>query len=170
MVKNYNRIGKILMEFEVLYYRAWCRETDNIKYALQATLLVRHPETNQLYINYDPQIPAMVREATCMNRMDLEVPAVAKNLLRRIDGLKTTKVCARNELHGAPGLMGMLQEKLETLLDDYEKAKESIPVIFMPLMKVHIKQVDRAIRHGLIFTTWSSLNHKVALIYRGTSA
>ena len=80
------------MEFEVLYYRAWCRETDNIKYGLQATLLVRHPETKQLYINYDPQIPAMVREATCMLKMGLEVPEVATNLLRKIADLKNTKV------------------------------------------------------------------------------
>lgn len=80
------------MEFEVLYYRAWCRETDNIKYALQATLLVRHPETKQIYINYDPQIPAMVREASCMIRMGLDVPEVATNLLRKIDDIKMTKV------------------------------------------------------------------------------
>uniref|UniRef100_F6PHB9 AAA+ ATPase domain-containing protein n=1 Tax=Ciona intestinalis TaxID=7719 RepID=F6PHB9_CIOIN len=145
LVKNYNRMGKILMEFEVLYYRAWCRETDNIKYALQqqATLLVRHPETKQLHINYDPQVPAMVREALCMNKMDLEVPEVATNLLRKIDDLKNTK------------------ETLETLLGDYDKAKESIPSIFMPLMKQHLHQVDRAIRNGLVFITWSSLNHKL---------
>ncbi|XP_078482966.1 dynein axonemal heavy chain 8 [Ciona intestinalis] len=143
LVKNYNRVGKILMEFEVLYYRAWCRETDNIKYALQATLLVRHPETKQLHINYDPQVPAMVREALCMNKMDLEVPEVATNLLRKIDNLKNTK------------------ETLETLLGDYDKAKESIPSIFMPLMKQHLHQVDRAIRNGLVFITWSSLNHKL---------
>ena len=100
VVRNYNKMGKILMEFEVLYHRAWCRETDNIKYALQATLLVRHPETKQLFINYDPQIPAMVREATCMIRMGLEVPEVASNLLRKIDNLKQTKVSTVLVVHG----------------------------------------------------------------------
>uniref|UniRef100_H2YUI8 AAA+ ATPase domain-containing protein n=1 Tax=Ciona savignyi TaxID=51511 RepID=H2YUI8_CIOSA len=143
LVKNYNRMGKILMEFEVLYYRAWCRETDNIKYALQATLLVRHPETKQLHINYDPQVPAMVRESLCMNKMGLEVPEVATNLLHKIDDLKHTK------------------ETLEMLLEDYDKAMESIPSIFMPLMKQHLHQVDRAVRNGLVFITWSSLNHKL---------
>ena len=46
-------------------------------------------------------------------------------------------------------------------MNDYNKAKESIPFIVSQLMKPHIKQVDRAIRHGLIFTTWNSLNHQL---------
>jgi len=46
-------------------------------------------------------------------------------------------------------------------LSEYNQAKESIPSIVQQLMKPHTKEVDRAIRHGLIFTTWSSLNHKL---------
>jgi len=34
----------------------------------------------------------MVREATCMIRMGLEVPEVATNLLRKIGDLKNSKV------------------------------------------------------------------------------
>lgn len=28
-------MGKILVEFEVIYHWAWCRETENIRFALQ---------------------------------------------------------------------------------------------------------------------------------------
>ena len=54
-----------------------------------------------------------------------------------------------------------VQETLENILSEYNQAKESIPSIVQQLMKPHTKKVDRAIRHGLIFTTWSSLNHKL---------
>ncbi|XP_077975281.1 dynein axonemal heavy chain 8-like [Styela clava] len=141
IVKSYNRMGKILMEFEVLFHRAWCRSTENIKYALQATLLVRHPESKQIFINYDPQIPEMVREAQCFRKMEMDVPEVTNNLLRKQAALKRTK------------------ERLECMLNDYDGAKEKIPTIFQPLMKQHLKKVDAAIRQGLVFTTWSSLNH-----------
>ena len=46
-------------------------------------------------------------------------------------------------------------------MNDYNNAKDGIPSIVLPLMKPHTKQVDRAVRHGLIFTTWSSLNHQL---------
>lgn len=55
-------------------------------------MLVRHPETKQLYINYDPKIPEMLRETQVMQKMDLEVPHVALNLLRKQNALKKTKV------------------------------------------------------------------------------
>lgn len=55
----------------------------------------------------------------------------------------------------------MLQEQLEYILIEFDTSMKKIPQIFMPLMKQHIKQVDAAIRNGLIFITWSSLNHDV---------
>ena len=50
------------------------------KSGLSASLLVSHPETKELYVNFDPQILTMLRETECMTRLGLEIPATAKNL------------------------------------------------------------------------------------------
>lgn len=45
---------------------------------LQASLLIRHPETRQLLVNFDPMIYQVIRESECMLKLDLEVPEAAK--------------------------------------------------------------------------------------------
>ena len=55
---------------------------------LQASLFVRHPETQQIYLNFDPQILTLMRESECMARMGLEVPPNAQLLRARQHTLK----------------------------------------------------------------------------------
>uniref|UniRef100_H0ZEC1 Dynein axonemal heavy chain 5 n=1 Tax=Taeniopygia guttata TaxID=59729 RepID=H0ZEC1_TAEGU len=45
VIKNYNKMAAVLLEFELIYHRAWCRFADQARNALCASLLVRHPET-----------------------------------------------------------------------------------------------------------------------------
>ena len=47
------------------------------KTGLAASLLVRHPETKELYVNFDPQILGLIRETECLARLGLEIPPVA---------------------------------------------------------------------------------------------
>uniref|UniRef100_A0A8C4K5I7 Dynein heavy chain 5, axonemal-like n=1 Tax=Dromaius novaehollandiae TaxID=8790 RepID=A0A8C4K5I7_DRONO len=51
VVKSYNKMAAVLLEFELLYHRAWCRFADQARNALCASLLFRHPETkvNRIY-------------------------------------------------------------------------------------------------------------------------
>lgn len=51
VIKNYNKMATVLLEFELVYYRAWCRFADQARNALCASLLVRNPETkvNMIY-------------------------------------------------------------------------------------------------------------------------
>uniref|UniRef100_A0A672TUF5 Dynein axonemal heavy chain 5 n=1 Tax=Strigops habroptila TaxID=2489341 RepID=A0A672TUF5_STRHB len=44
-VKSYNKMAAVLLEFELIYHRAWCRFADEARNALRASLLVRHLET-----------------------------------------------------------------------------------------------------------------------------
>ena len=50
------------------------------KSGLAASLLVKHPETQELYVNFDPQILSLIRETECMARLGLEIPPAAKVL------------------------------------------------------------------------------------------
>uniref|UniRef100_A0A8C3PI70 Uncharacterized protein n=2 Tax=Charadriiformes TaxID=8906 RepID=A0A8C3PI70_9CHAR len=51
VVKSYNEMAAVLLEFELIYHRAWCMFADQARNALCASLLVRHPETkvNMIY-------------------------------------------------------------------------------------------------------------------------
>lgn len=59
-----------------------------VKSGLQSSLLVRHHETKELFVNFDPQILTLIREAECMARLNLEVPASAIDLRAKQNSLK----------------------------------------------------------------------------------
>ena len=50
------------------------------KSGLQASLLVRHPETKELYVNFDFQIFTMIKETNHMSQLGLEIPSIAKTM------------------------------------------------------------------------------------------
>ena len=43
-------------------------------------MLVKHPETHDLYVNFDPQILTLIRETEWMIKLGLDIPPVAKGL------------------------------------------------------------------------------------------
>uniref|UniRef100_A0A668AV41 Dynein axonemal heavy chain 5 n=1 Tax=Myripristis murdjan TaxID=586833 RepID=A0A668AV41_9TELE len=94
IIKNYNRVARVLLEFEMLYHHGWMkqvRERGNIVLAqvgLQASLLVRSPETGELFVNFDPEILSQIRETDCMTRMGLEIPTFAALLQQKQGTLK----------------------------------------------------------------------------------
>lgn len=45
VVKSYNKMAAVLLEYELLYHRVWCKSADQVRNGLHASLLVRHPET-----------------------------------------------------------------------------------------------------------------------------
>ena len=76
------------------------------KSGLQASLLVRHPETKELYVNFDPQILTLIRETECMVRLGLEIPFSAQTLLQKRHSLKKNYnrlQVLRETLEGARG-------------------------------------------------------------------
>ncbi|XP_019624088.1 PREDICTED: dynein heavy chain 8, axonemal-like [Branchiostoma belcheri] len=139
-IKTYNRLASVLMEFEMLYHRGWLKQVDLIKTGLLATVLVRHPKTGELLVNFDPLLYQLIREAMCMQKLGLEVPESARSVVLQQRELKANHC------------------NLQSLLDENAAIRAKIPNIFLPLLSTTTRKVDRAIAPGLIQLTWSSLN------------
>ncbi|XP_071957897.1 dynein axonemal heavy chain 5-like isoform X2 [Antedon mediterranea] len=140
IIRNFNKLAKVLMEFEVLYHRAWLRQVEAVKSGLNASLLVRHPENNELYANFDPQILTLIRETECMTRLGLDIPIAAKAMRQKQGYFK--------DLHG----------KIEMLLLENKRVRGKIHQVFESLMMPHINKLDAVIEPGLSMLTWTSLN------------
>ncbi|KAI4895809.1 hypothetical protein NFI96_021985 [Prochilodus magdalenae] len=139
VVRMYNRTASAFVEYEILYHTAWKRDVSQLQYALQATLLVRHPDTRKLLVNFDPKINETVREVKCMLKMGLEVTEQALHLVKTERSMKATQI------------------RLETSLSNYEAALQKIPAEFYNLMAPKIKNVESVLCRGLVYLNWSSL-------------
>ncbi|KAI0211059.1 Dynein heavy chain 8, axonemal [Lamellibrachia satsuma] len=140
VVKHYNKVAQVLIEYEMLYYRAWKESVQATKQALRVPLLVRHPETKELLVNFDHLIYEVIKEAECMRKLRLDIPEFAKMLCLLRRKLKADH-CT-----------------LKSLLDDNHTIRAKTPTIFMSLMTPILKRIDATIRPGLTSLTWSSMN------------
>ncbi|XP_043531467.1 dynein axonemal heavy chain 8-like [Chiloscyllium plagiosum] len=139
IVRKYNKIAYVLVKFETLYHKAWIKEISAIAYMLQSTLLIRDPETGKLYSNFDHRILEILRESKCMLKMGLEVPEIAKRLLKIENTLKSN--C----------------NNLESALHAFETVRQGIPSEFIALMTPKVNKIESILRQGVTLLNWSSL-------------
>ncbi|NWQ86048.1 DYH5 protein, partial [Burhinus bistriatus] len=140
IIRNYNKVAKALVEFEVIYHKGWLQQVELTKRGLQASLLVKAPETGELFVNFDPQILTLIRETDCMAHMCLPVPPFASVIQQKRDWYK--KIA--NNLH--------------MMLAEYKRIKLKIQHPVEQLMAPRLANVDDAIQPGLMLLTWTSLN------------
>uniref|UniRef100_A0A8C4TXL7 Dynein axonemal heavy chain 5 n=1 Tax=Falco tinnunculus TaxID=100819 RepID=A0A8C4TXL7_FALTI len=82
IIRNYNKVAKVLMKFEVIYHRGWLQQVNQL-------ILVRiSPETGELLVNFDPEILSLIRETDCMAHMCLEIPESASVIQQKRDWYK----------------------------------------------------------------------------------
>ncbi|XP_056299693.1 dynein axonemal heavy chain 5 isoform X1 [Pseudoliparis swirei] len=140
IIKNFNRVARVLLEFEILYHHSWMKKMEDARVGLQASLLVRSPETGELFVNLDPEILTQIREANCMTRMNLEIPPFAAVLRQKQDTLKKNN------------------NKLQLMLSENIRVRSKIQCAFEQLAMPHVAKVDEAIQPGLTSINWTSLN------------
>ncbi|CAH1798803.1 unnamed protein product, partial [Owenia fusiformis] len=140
IVRNYNKMAAVLMEFEMLYHRGWFRAVDAAKSGLNASLLVKHPETKEIFVNFDPQILELIQEAKHLKRLNLEIPETAVIICVKEDQIKTTYV------------------GLTELLKEYNRILDTVPPLLMPLMDPYKNRILEAMKPGLTSLSWTSLN------------
>ena len=77
-IKHYNRLARVLVEYELIFLQMWTKEIGVAKASLNSTVLVRHPDTRELLVNLDPKINEVLREIEVLSKMGLELPSQAK--------------------------------------------------------------------------------------------
>ncbi|XP_038567842.1 dynein heavy chain 5, axonemal [Micropterus salmoides] len=140
IIRNFNRVARVLLEFEMLYHHTWMKKMEDARVGLQASLLVRSPETGELFVNFDPEILTQIREANCMTRMSLEIPPFAALLQQKQDSLKKN------------------YNRLQLMLSENTRVRAKIQTAFEQLAMPHVAKVDEAIQPGLTSLNWTSLN------------
>uniref|UniRef100_UPI00398E4471 dynein axonemal heavy chain 8-like isoform X2 n=2 Tax=Pristiophorus japonicus TaxID=55135 RepID=UPI00398E4471 len=139
IVRKYNKIAHALVKFELLYHKVWTKEISSMRYMLQSTLLIRDTDTGKMYSNFDHRIAEILRETKCMLKMELEVPEIAKRLLKIENMLITNCNC------------------LESVLQTFESVCKGIPSEFVALITPKIKKIESVLRQGVTLLNWSSL-------------
>ncbi|XP_077383165.1 dynein axonemal heavy chain 5 isoform X2 [Festucalex cinctus] len=140
IIKNYNRVAAVLIEYEILYHQSWMKKVEDARPGLQASLLVRSTETGELFVNFDPEIMKQIREANCMSRNKLEVPPFAALLQRKQETLKKNF------------------NNLQFMLSENARVRGKIQSAFEQLAMPHVTKVDEAIQPGLTSLNWTSMN------------
>ena len=147
IVTLHDKFGRLVLEWAQINYQNWFKNVDKkVQIALRAPLLIRDPE-KKFYVNYDPEIDKILREAKYFDRIGTQfdaadvykLPQGAKDLLRRKDSIKASRL------------------KMEQLIKTYDEQRARIPPIFQPLMEGHIHEVQQKIKKGLIYICWNSL-------------
>ena len=139
-VKTYNRVAAALVEFEALWHRAWVKSVDGARQGLSATLLVRHPETGALLVNFDRDVAQLLRETRCLLAMGIEVPEAARMVLLQEDKFK--------RVHG----------QLAHIIKEYNRIMDGVLPVARPLLRPQLEDLDRRLSAGLTTLTWTSLN------------
>lgn len=140
IIKTYNKVAQTLVAFEYLWHEAWRNSVDTAKAGLNATLLVRDPRTKRIYVNFDPDILQLIREAKCMRRMNIEIPQ--NSYLVMLQELKF-KAC---------------RDSLLYMLNEYYRVTGRVLPITQDLLRPHLQDLELKIRPGLLLLLWTSLS------------
>ena len=134
-IRNYNKLARALIEFELLWYRSWFNVVEQAKTGLQATLLVTDAE-GLLFVNFDPQINQLIKESKQLQRLGLEVPEGVRNVCM--------KEMYYKNLHS--GLQNILIKKKQIV--------ERLIVILRKALAPHVEALNKTLQPGLTSLTW----------------
>jgi dynein heavy chain len=129
-----------LITFETLWYEEWCKAVRTARDGLLATLLVRHPTTGELIVNFDDYLFMLIREVHCLERMGFAIPDAASSVYNQQERLK------------------MYSENLKYIVKEYYRIINMQDDIYKKLMKPMIDRVNAIVELGTNSLSWMSLN------------
>jgi dynein heavy chain len=139
-VKHYNKLARALIEFETLWFQAWQKSTQAAKRGLRARLIVTHPHTNELRVNFDQGVMELIRESKHLQLMGFKIPNSAKIVLMLEDKLK--------------GYYNQLSHALEV----YSRVVRMVSPVVRSLLKPHLQDLMHTLSPALTSMNWTSMN------------
>eukprot|EP00768_Dysnectes_brevis_P002834 gnl/Dysnectes_brevis/2072_a2396_807.p1 GENE.gnl/Dysnectes_brevis/2072_a2396_807~~gnl/Dysnectes_brevis/2072_a2396_807.p1 ORF type:complete len:4631 (+),score=1942.19 gnl/Dysnectes_brevis/2072_a2396_807:116-13894(+) len=140
VVRMFNRLSSTLQEFEEVWYNGWTSAVSSARHGLQATLLVRHPKTGKLYVNFDRSIVQLCREAHHLSRLGLAVPETARAVTMHEEQLLKHR------------------DDLALMLEDAAQAELSVHPVAKDAMEPLLARLRRRLAPGLRTLCWTSMN------------
>lgn len=143
-----------LVEFETLWHGQWVASVDAARAGLSSTLIVRHPETGALLVNFDRDVAQLLRETRCLQSMGVPVPEAARMVLLQEDKFKR------------------VHSQLTHVIKEHDRIMASVLPVAFPLLRPHLEDLEKRILPGITTLTWTSLNIDTYLqrIYAGLGA
>jgi dynein heavy chain len=118
----------------------WVEGVSNAYTGLQASVLVRDPESKEIKSNFDPKIYELLQETRKMFELKLELPEIAHTL---------TIIEPRLKKH---------QAFVAQMIGDYKSSVASIPEKVSALLTPALRKVDAVMEVGLSSLSWTSVN------------
>mmetsp|Transcript_11859 Transcript_11859/g.17623 ORF Transcript_11859/g.17623 Transcript_11859/m.17623 type:complete len:4548 (-) Transcript_11859:28-13671(-) len=140
IIKLYNKLAVALVQFDGLWYQRWIEAMKTARDGLHATLLVRHPETGRIHVNFDNTLMRLIREVHCLERMGYAIPDSARSVANLEHRLRE------------------YSENLKFMVKEYYRITESPNSVFKVLLRPMLARVERALEPGLRSLTWISLS------------
>ena len=140
IVRRYNKVSRTLIAFEYVWYEAWCLSIEEAKAGLQATLIIKHPDTGRYFVNFDKDIIQLISEAKCLVKLGFNIPSAAKTILLQEGEFKS------------------YYDNLKHMLSEYERVLSSINPVTAQLLIPHVQTVDLTLQPGLTSLSWTSIN------------
>eukprot|EP00756_Hemistasia_phaeocysticola_P023814 Hpha_TRINITY_DN15915_c5_g14::TRINITY_DN15915_c5_g14_i1::g.73298::m.73298/K10408/DNAH; dynein heavy chain, axonemal len=141
IIKNYNRVARTFVTFEIRWLEAWRGESvRRAKSGLQATLLVCDKASTRVYVNFDKEVLQLIREVGALQRMGLKVPEEAVPIYSQRYALLRAN------------------EELQFIVHRYYALIDSIDPLHCEIVVPHINRLNAAINPGLVQYQWTSLN------------
>ncbi|KAK4886462.1 hypothetical protein RN001_002733 [Aquatica leii] len=138
-IQLYNSLSCVFVHYEDIYHESWFKHIPQVRSGLSAPILLVHNRTKKFVVNFDPYIIEGIRETEYMYKLDLPIPDVAKVLV----------FCKDKIMHS--------WEVVKQLVDRNNKMRNSMPQLFVPLLKPQLLKMQVAFTPGLSTITWTSM-------------
>lgn len=66
----------------------WGRKIDEVQRCINSTLIIRHPDSKKLMVNFDPRINELMKEIDLMGSMGIDVPPKAMAIRNKREEIK----------------------------------------------------------------------------------
>ncbi|XP_063992717.1 dynein axonemal heavy chain 8 [Diachasmimorpha longicaudata] len=138
-IKIYNALINVFTHYEMIYHKAWYNSAAIVRLALTSPLLLKHPRTNRYIVNFDLYIHRVFREAEYLSRLNFEVPPF----------IQMTNFCKDRIV--------LSFETIKQLVEENDRVRESVPDLFLNLMKPAFARLQGAFQPCLSIVVWNSL-------------